>query len=269
MYFEGTPTDSTRRMHWNVTHLLALALWVPVGAWLLAHVLPNTATGIWLLLCLLGFGLAEHLWPHRSTWLPSSRAMGFDATLLGIAAIVDGALRHFGLLIAQWVASDGTGWASDWPLVLAVPVAVLLGELGPYGLHRWAHAHTWGWRWHRLHHAPEQVNTSNSVRVHPLNLAWNVASRGLLWWAVGFDAETLAWATMFMLLQSVAVHANVQGRIGPLAWLIGSAEAHRLHHSTLPHEARNYGTAVPLWDQLFRSWRPPGDHGPLQVGLHR
>jgi sterol desaturase/sphingolipid hydroxylase (fatty acid hydroxylase superfamily) len=269
MYCEDTSTGSPRQMHWNITHLLALALWIPVGASLLAHVSPNAATAIWLLLCLLGFGLAERLWPHRSTWRPSSREIGFDATLLGAAAIVDGALRHAGLWIAQWVASDGTGWASDWPLVLAVPAAVLLGELGPYGLHRWSHSHPWGWRWHRLHHAPEQVNTSNSVRVHPLNLAWNVISRGLMWWMVGFSAEALAWASMFMLLQSVAVHANVQGRIGPLSWLIGSAEAHRLHHSKLPDEALNYGTAVPLWDQLFGSWRTPRGPEPLSVGLHR
>lgn len=269
MHCEGKPISDTERTPWNAPHLIALLLWMPVGSWLLAHLAPHTATAAWLALCLLGFGLAERCWPHRQTWLPLPRAMGLDAALLGMAAVVDGALRHGGVWMAQWVASDNPGWASDWPLVLAVPAAVLLGELGPYALHRWAHTHPGGWCWHRLHHAPEQVNTSNSVRVHPLNLAWNVVSRGLLWWGVGFSAEALTWATLFMMMQSVAVHANVRGHLGPLAWLIGSAEAHRWHHSTRPHEALNYGTAVPLWDQLFGTWHLPKGPGLAAVGLYR
>jgi sterol desaturase/sphingolipid hydroxylase (fatty acid hydroxylase superfamily) len=113
-----------------------------------------------------------------------------------------------------------------------------------------------------------QVNVSNSVRVHPVNLTWNVTSRGLVWWSLGFTPEALMWATMFMLLQGVAVHANVRGRIGPLAWVIGSAETHRWHHSTQADEALNFGTSVPLWDQLLGSWRRPSRSGPKAVGLH-
>jgi sterol desaturase/sphingolipid hydroxylase (fatty acid hydroxylase superfamily) len=184
--------------------------------------------------------------------------------------LVDGLLKHGGLWLAQWAASEGhtPGWASAWPLVLAVPAAIVLGELGPYVLHRWAHIHPVGWRWHRLHHSPVQVNVSNSVRVHPVNLAWNVASRGLIWWSLGFTPETLMWATMFMLLQGVAVHANVRGSIGPLSCVIGSAETHRWHHSTQADEALNFGTSVPLWDQLLGTWRWPSRSGPKAVGLH-
>jgi sterol desaturase/sphingolipid hydroxylase (fatty acid hydroxylase superfamily) len=263
--------DCERTARWNLPHLLALALWLPVGAGLLSHLAPSSATAVWLMLCLLGFGLAERLWPYRPAWHPSAKTMGVDAALLLAAALVDGLLKHGGLWLAQGVASLGQshGWAAAWPLAVAVPAAVVLGELGPYALHRWAHSSMWGWRWHRIHHAPSQVNTSNSVRVHPLNLAWNVASRGLLWWGLGFSPEALAWATMFMLLQSVAVHANVQGDIGPLAGVIGSAQAHRWHHSTEPEEALNFGTSLPLWDQLLGTWHRPAEAGPKEVGLRR
>lgn len=267
----ATPNAAAAQEPWNLPHLMALALWLPVGTWLLHHSATNTATAIWLLMCLIGFALAERTRPYRADWHPSVHSMGSDAALLLAAALVDGVLKHGGLLLAQWIATQGQspGWASDWPLLVAVPAAVLVGELGPYALHRWAHIHPLGWRWHRLHHTPEQINTSNSVRVHPVNMAWNVASRGLLWWCLGFGTEALAWATMFMLMQSVAVHANVRGHLGPLAWLIGSAEAHRWHHSTRPHEALNYGTAVPLWDQVFGTWHLPKGPGPDAVGLYR
>lgn len=256
---------------WNRAHLLGLALWIPVGAILLANVTSATATALWLMMCLLGFALAERLWPYRREWHPTRRAMGMDSMLLLLAALMDSALRSGGLWMAQWLASHGhsPGWATSLPLTIAVPVAILVGEFGPYVLHRWAHHSPLAWRWHRLHHTPEQVNASNSVRVHPLNLAWNLISRGLPWWALGFTPEALAWATMFLLLQGVAVHANVQGRIGLLAWLIGSAEAHRLHHSTKADEGLNYATAVPLWDQLLGTWRRPVEPGPKEVGLIR
>lgn len=255
---------------WNLAHLAGLFLLPPLGTLMLAMWSPSTATAIWLVICLLGFALAERLRPYRMDWQASRLAMGTDGLLLLLAALVDGLLKYVGLWLAQWVATQGhsPGLASAWSLWAAVPAAIVIGELGNYALHRWAHAHPWGWRWHRLHHGPSQLNFSNSVRVHPVNLAWNVSSRGLLWWSLGFTPETLTWATMFMLLQSVAVHANVRGRIGPLAWLIGSAEAHRWHHSTIDEEALNYGTSVPLWDQILGTWHRPSNSGPQAVGLH-
>lgn len=255
---------------WNLAHLLGLILLFPLGTLMLALWSPTTTTAIWLIACLFGFAIAEKSWSYRIDWRPTPKDMGTDVLLLLVAALVDGLLKHSGLWLAQWAASEGhsPGWASGWPLVLGVPAAIVLGELGPYLLHRWAHIHPLGWRWHHLHHGPVQVNVSNSVRVHPVNLAWNVASRGLIWWGLGFTPETLTWATMFMLLQGVAVHANVRGHIGPLAWVIGSAEAHRWHHSTQVEEALNFGTSVPLWDQLLGTWRWPSRSGPKAVGLH-
>ncbi|MDZ7812849.1 MAG: sterol desaturase family protein [Ideonella sp.] len=236
-----------------------------------AHTWIGKYSAVWFVLCLVGFGLADWLEPYRFDWHPSAKTVSLDAALLLAAGLVDSLLKYGGLWLAQEVANMGhsPGWAAAWPLVVAVPAAVVLGELGPYALHRWAHSNHWGWRWHRVHHAPTQVNASNSVRVHPLNLVWNVASRGLLWWCLGFSPEALAWATMFMLLQSVAVHANVQGSIGPLARVIGSAQAHRWHHSTKSEEAVNFGTSVPLWDQLLGTWHWAEKSGPAEVGLHR
>ena len=256
--------------NWNLAHLSGLILLWPIGSVLLAVGSPSTTTAIWLLICLFGFAVAERLWPYRIDWQATRMDMGTDGLLLLLAALVDGLLKHGGLWLAQWAASQGhsPGLASAWPLWTAVPAAIVLGELGTYALHRWAHVHPWGWRWHRLHHGPAQLNASNSVRVHPVNLAWNVTSRGLLWWSLGFTPETLTWTTMFLMLQSVAVHANVRGRIGPLAWLIGSAEAHRWHHSTEADEALNYGTSVPVWDQLLGTWQRPVLWGPKVVGLH-
>ena len=63
----------------------------------------------------------------------------------------------------------------------------------------------------------------------------------------------------------MVVHANVRGRLGFLNWIVGSAELHRLHHSLDMKQAQNFGTTVPLWDQLFGTYRAP--EPVLHVGI--
>ena len=60
---------------------------------------------------------------------------------------------------------------------------------------------------------------------------------------------------MFGLTQTLAVHANIAGSLGPLDRWIGSAELHRLHHSTVPEDAGNFGTQLAIWDRVFGSYR--------------
>ncbi|MEJ5999908.1 sterol desaturase family protein [Paucibacter soli] len=102
-------------------------------------------------------------------------------------APVAGAALHWQAARAQ------PGLAQDLTPALALPLAVVLGELGPYWLHRAAH---------RL--------------------------PGLL---LGF-----------------------------------SAELHRWHHSVRAAEAHNFGTALPLWDQLFGSYVYRPGQAPGRVG---
>ena len=51
----------------------------------------------------------------------------------------------------------------------------------------------------------------------------------------------------------------------PLDRLIGSARLHRLHHSTQEADAGNFGTALPLWDQVFGTYRRGA--APVAVGV--
>jgi hypothetical protein len=62
----------------------------------------------------MGFAVAEIIWPHRIDWRPTHKDMGTDGLLLLAAALVDGLLKHGGLWLSQWAASEGhsLGWAS-------------------------------------------------------------------------------------------------------------------------------------------------------------
>ena len=120
---------------------------------------------------------------------------------------------------------------------------------------------------HSVHHAPVRVNASNNLTTHPINVLRNPFARTVPWLLFGFDAQVIAWAALFIQVQCFAVHANVAGTIGWLNRWIGSAELHRWHHSVVLGEALNFGTALPLWDRVFGSYKAPSVYGPVRVGL--
>lgn len=261
------PTSPTG-LRWNWPHLLLLVS-LPVLAWLAdqADLAPGTLLTVGTVLALAWLMVAERRWPARPAWTAGAAELQRDTVFLGLGAVADAA----GAVLVSWLAllvvAAAPGPAAGWSPWLALPLAIALGELGPYALHRWAHRGGWAWRVHRVHHAPVQVNASNNLCAHPINVLWNQLARALPWLVLGFDAQVVVWAALFIQVQSFAVHANIGGSIGPLNKWIGSAELHRWHHSLQPAEAQNFGTALPLWDQVFGTAKSPSVAGPLGVGV--
>ncbi|MBT9493934.1 MAG: sterol desaturase family protein [Paucibacter sp.] len=249
--------------------LLLLALWPYAALTAEAGWSPDLVLGGGTLGALLWLMLWERLLPLRQQWQARPAELKRDGAFLGINAVADAAAGFVltGLALYGANLQPEAGLAAGLPPLLALPLAIALGELGPFALHRLAHRRPWAWRIHELHHRPTKLNAANSVLAHPLNVIWNKLARVLPWLLLGFDQTTMLWAALFMQVQGIAVHANIRGSLGPLDRLIGSAELHRWHHSVIEAEAHNYGTAIPLWDQLFGSYvRRPGEQ-PRTVGI--
>ncbi|MCV2421241.1 sterol desaturase family protein [Paucibacter sp. DJ2R-2] len=253
----------------NWPHLLLLAA-LPAAAWALRGWPHEQTLALVGLAALAWLMLAERLWPLSPDWQARRPELARDAAFLGLNAVVD-SLSAFLLtaLVLRWAPgqADSPGALATLPAVVALPLAIAIGELGPFALHRWAHRREGLWRFHALHHQPAKLNAANAVLAHPLNAAWNQAARLLPWLLLGFSAEVMLWAALFMQVQGLAVHANLRGSLGPLNCLIGSAELHRWHHSVVEAEAHNYGTAIPLWDQLFGSFVYRPGRAPARLGL--
>lgn len=255
---------------WNWAHLgLLVTVLAGMGT---AHALgwPPEHTALAASVLIIGWlGLAEWRWPHRPDWVPTRADLKRDGFYFVLAAMAQSATRW-------WVTALALLVSGVWPfpttlhalpLGLAVPLAFWLAELGPYALHRAEHAGGWLWRVHALHHAPTHVNATNNVTVHPINVALVEATRLLPLLLLGFSPEAIVYAGILAQAQSFATHANTRGTLGWLNRVIGSAELHRRHHSAIPEEALNFGTSVPLWDQLFGTYRGPDTPQPQRIGL--
>jgi sterol desaturase/sphingolipid hydroxylase (fatty acid hydroxylase superfamily) len=247
-------------IHWPHLGLLALL----VAAWPLAAsstVSPTAALAAWLALNVAVLALAERWRPHRRDWAPTPRHLARDGTVWSLNLLVD-ALASAALAAVAIAWAPGT---SSWPIALQVGAGLLVAEFGSYLLHRWSHRDGWLWRVHLLHHRPDRLNLANAITAHPLNAAYDKLARTLPLLALGLAPDAVLAVALFGLTQALVAHANVAGTIGVLEWVIGSARAHRLHHSTREAEAGNFGTTLPFWDQVFGTWRRGAE--PAAVGV--
>jgi sterol desaturase/sphingolipid hydroxylase (fatty acid hydroxylase superfamily) len=260
--------DEHTQTGWNWAHLILLI--GTLAGMTAAHKLgwPPERTALVASLLIIGWlSLAEWRWPHRRDWMPTRTDLKRDGFYFVLAAITQSATRWW--VLALLVSGLGPSPAAlhALPLWVAVPVAFWLAELGPYALHRAEHTGGWLWRVHALHHAPTHVNATNNVTVHPINVALVEAARLLPLLLLGFSAEAIVYSGILGQAQSFATHANTPGTMGWLNRVIGTAELHRRHHSAMPEEAQNFGTSVPLWDQLFGTYRGLSTPQPQRIGL--
>ena len=161
-------------------------------------------------------------------------------------------------------------WPGDWPLIAQLALALVIGELGQYWVHRLEHEVDFMWRFHALHHSAPRLYWLNAARFHPLDILLNnfVALVPLAFLGAGEGVLAL-WA-LFAAVHGIFQHSNLPTRLGPLNWVFSMAELHRWHHSRLVEESnRNYGQNLIIWDVIFGTRFLPSDREPpLDIGLY-
>ncbi|MGH9140086.1 MAG: sterol desaturase family protein [Vicinamibacterales bacterium] len=159
-------------------------------------------------------------------------------------------------------------WIETRSIVIQSVLALIVGDLGVYGIHRLQHTVPWLWRLHAVHHSAEELDWLVGFRFHPLDLfLLRVASIGPLV-ALNVTPSAIAIFVAVSGWQAWLVHANVRMPYGPLRWLLVSPEFHHWHHS---HEReaydKNYASLVACWDVLFGTVYLPREGRPLRYGI--
>jgi len=159
-------------------------------------------------------------------------------------------------------------WIENRSLLTQSILALVIGDLGVYAIHRLQHEIPLLWRFHAVHHSAEEMDWLVGFRFHPLDLfLLRVFSLGPLV-ALGVAPAAVAIFIDVSGWQSWLVHANVRMPYGPLRWLVVSPEFHHWHHG-VEREAhdRNYASLVACWDVLFRTVYLPRGRKPSRYGI--
>jgi sterol desaturase/sphingolipid hydroxylase (fatty acid hydroxylase superfamily) len=215
----------------------------------------------------------EVLHPLRAAWRMTGASFfrrDLPFLIIGGATI---ALANYaaGLAVIALGLARGATHA-DLPLLLGVILALVIPDFLWYWVHRWSHegrgrVGRWLWKIHLAHHLPPQVYLLMHGVAHPLNTLIVRAILGVPLFFLGFSVEALFVANLFIGLQGLVSHFNVDLRAGWLNYFLVGTELHRYHHSADPAEARNYGAVVPLWDLLFGTFHYRPGQSPRALGV--
>jgi sterol desaturase/sphingolipid hydroxylase (fatty acid hydroxylase superfamily) len=207
-----------------------------------------------------------------------SKTAASDLGYYFINGLVPGFLLAVPLSAAAWAGYYVVPYrlqavVTAWPLWQRIVVGFVVGEVGFYWGHRWAHRIPFLWRFHAVHHAPEQVYFLISARAHPIDNAF-IRLCGLIPACLLGVASPLSpsGGTVAALIVIVAtlwgffIHANVRWRLGPLEWLIATPGFHHWHHTLNPPRDRNFASMLPLMDWIFGTAYLPKKEWPSAYG---
>jgi sterol desaturase/sphingolipid hydroxylase (fatty acid hydroxylase superfamily) len=218
--------------------------------------------------------LLELRFPHRSAWQPPVSEIKTDLTFMTVVQLAFPPLMGFVFTYALIGPARALNlplsviWPHAWPIWIQALLMILTVDFLRYWLHRAAHENDTLWRLHSVHHSVEQLYWLNTARFHLIEKALQMTLDSLPFLLMAVDPTVLALYYVAYATNGFFQHANIELRYGILNYVVGSAEAHRWHHSRTPREANaNYGNTVIVWDLLFGTWFLPAGRQVDELGL--
>ncbi len=232
---------------------------------------------LWLLILAAIFVPLERLFAlHRQRIF--RRQVGVDLGYFFLNGLLPGLVLSGPLAMVAWATQSllpgGVhATVAAWPLWLRVLAAMLVGEIGYYWGHRWAHKIPFFWRFHAIHHSAGEVDFLTNTRAHPVDLVFTRMCSLVPLFALGLVnplRPTDGIIPLLVLLVGVMwgffIHANLRWRFGPLEWLITTPAFHHWHHTLSAPRDRNYASMLPWLDRIFASHYLPKGQWPADYG---
>ncbi|WP_028209069.1 sterol desaturase family protein [Paraburkholderia nodosa] len=152
--------------------------------------------------------------------------------------------------------------------VLSGVLVAIAGDFFYYWMHRAQHAMPFLWRLHATHHSIRELTAWNCNHhiSEPIVYAMFVALPLAL---IHFKSGVVPAIAMALIsFQAHLSHSSTRVNLGPLRYIIGDNQFHRIHHSMESHHRhQNYGFFTTIWDTVFRTAYWPEKEEWPEVGL--
>jgi sterol desaturase/sphingolipid hydroxylase (fatty acid hydroxylase superfamily) len=159
----------------------------------------------------------------------------------------------------------GHGPVSHLPLWVQIIGYLVITDFLLYWNHRAFHRGIL-WKYHAIHHAPEDLEWTSAARFHPVNQALGAATVDVLALLVGISPDIFLVVGPFDIITSCLVHANLNWTFGPLRYVFVSPVFHRWHHARDVRD-KNFASTFALWDLMFGTAYMPAGVRPSGYGI--
>ncbi len=175
--------------------------------------------------------------------------------------------------LTPFVQRRNVGLVKRWrvPPALEVVLAVVLLDYTLYLWHVMTHRIPFLWRFHRMHHADRDLETSTALRFHFAEMVLSVPWRCAQILLIGASPRSLSvWQTA-TLLAIFFHHSNVELPERVERWLcriLMTPRMHGIHHSIVSDETHSNWATIFSWpDYLHRSYRLNVPQASIEIGI--
>jgi sterol desaturase/sphingolipid hydroxylase (fatty acid hydroxylase superfamily) len=161
--------------------------------------------------------------------------------------------------VASWIVRDRVGLlqVTNWPPWVDILIGIVLLDYTLWWWHWANHRVPFFWRFHLVHHADRDLDTSTALRFHFGELMLSIPIRAAQMIVIGVDPHML-WLWQTILFGSILFHhSNVRLPLAlerVLVRIIVTPRMHGIHHSDRLNETNsNWSSLLSWWDYLHRT----------------
>lgn len=153
----------------------------------------------------------------------------------------------------------------SWPGVTQFAAGCFLLDLAQYLRHRFMHA--FFWPFHATHHSAVEMRASVHWRLHPVDYALIAFIDPLFLYVLGFDTRAILVAQVFMAINNMWLHTNLDAGYGVLRQIFVSPNYHKWHHAKAREAVdKNFADLFVFLDVLGGTYYQP-PHSPEYYGV--
>ena len=195
-------------------------------------------------------------------------------------ALLNTLILRFAVPLGTYGAAElafDRGWGLfnhlDWPGWLEFAAAILLLDLVVYLQHRLFHVIPLLWRFHKVHHADNDIDVTTGLRFHSASMVISMGVKMTATVFLGASPLAVLVSETALNLSSMFNHANLRlplplDRV--LRLFVVTPDMHRIHHSVRAEEmSKNFGFNFPWWDRILGTYQaqPSAGHQGMTNGL--
>jgi len=156
-----------------------------------------------------------------------------------------------------------------WHVAAQFALVFVLQDFIEFFVHYLLHRIPFLWRFHKIHHAQEELGATSAQHFHAVEKIVFHAFLFIPFGIIGYNALQYAvFQYAIQLFSSFFTHTNIKLNFGFFNYIINNPETHFWHHAyNFPKKFKygvNYASVLNIWDLIFRTYYVPsqgeGEH---------